>query len=460
MFLAAAAASLVVVLSYGWPGVDPERDPVLSPRTPAALLLGSGLQRLDERGRPAGDLAGRATRRDGGASWDFRLREGLRLADGAELDARTFCRLWKRQVPRHAAAHWLLQDLVRGPTPVDARTVRFVLSSPRPEFPRRLTHPWLFLQDENEAGRPSSVGPYRMEKPEADLTRPRLVLRVNRGVPAGLPAAKDVVLVRPPPAGGLILMEMNEAAAVRLAEDEIRPGWKGRGVILCAAGATSYQLTLNPAVLPSTARRRRLTALLDPGKLARRVAPQTGTPVPAPVTDAHEAAPAPFSSRDLPEEKHVPLLVDGDDPLALEMADQIQADFLEAGIQVTVTAAPGHLFERRLRSGRYTAALVAARSPFAEPALDLLALLEATGLAGAIPVPRVDTALALPAGRRRRRLAEEVLGSLERQGILLPLIRVDECWAWRDRQPARDHLPWLTMSPARRFVPLRDGSPL
>jgi hypothetical protein len=224
-------------------------------------------------------------------------------------------------------------------------------------------------------------------------------------------------------------------------------------------------------------------APLDPGKLARRVAPFTGTPIRAPVTDAHEPsrapldkkphgpeveppmtpgdadAPAHFSSRDLPEEKHVPMLVDGDDPLALKLADQIQADFLEAGIQVTVTAAPGPLFERRLRSGRYTAALVAARSPFAEPALDLLALLEATGLASAIPVPKMNTALALPAGRRRRGLAEEVLGSLERQGILLPLIGVDECWAWRDRQPARDHLPWLTMSPARRFVPLRDGSP-
>ena len=239
MFPAAAAASLVVVLSYGWPGVDPERDPVLSPRTPAALLLGSGLQRLDRRGRPAGELARRVTRREGGAIWDFRLRDDLRLADGAELDARTFCRLWKRQVPRHVAAHWLLRDLARGPTPVDARTVRFVLSSPRPAFPRRLTHPWLFLQDEDEDGRPSSVGPFRMEEPVADPARPRLVLRANRGVPAGLPAAKDVVLVRPPPAGGLILMEMNEAAAVRLAEDEIRPGWKGRGVILCAAGATS-----------------------------------------------------------------------------------------------------------------------------------------------------------------------------------------------------------------------------
>ena len=143
----------------------------------------------------------------------------------------------------------------------------------------------------------------------------------------------------------------------------------------------------------------------------------------------------------------------------LEVADQIQADLLEAGIQVTVTAAPGPLFDRRLRSGRYTAALVAARSPFAEPALDLLALLEATGLAGAIPVPQMETALALPAGRRRRRLAEGVLGNLAREGILLPLIRVDECWVWRDRQPARDHLRWLTMIPARRFVPPRDRSP-
>lgn len=482
MFPAAAAASLVVVLSFGWPGLDPDRDPVLSPRPPAALLLGSGLQRFDERGRPAGELAGHVSRRQGGKIWEFRLREDLRLADGALLDARTFCRLWRRQVPRHAAAHWLLRELAAAPAPVDARTVRFVLSSPRPEFPRRLAHPWLFLQDESEGGGPSSLGPYRMEEPEANPSRPRLVLRANREVRADRPPAGDVVLVRPPPAGGLILLEMNEAAAVRLAEDEVPSGWTGEGVVLCAAGATTYRLTLNPAVLPSSDRRRRLAALLDPGKLARRVAPQTGTPVPAPPVDGpptgpreqrppgpavtvpetpgDEDAPAPSTSSDRPEEMPVPLLVDGDDHLALEMADQIQADFLEAGIHVLVTAVPGPLFERRLRSGRFTAALVAARSPFAEPALDLLALLSATGLAGAIPFPRMETALALPAGRRRGRLAGEVLESLARDGILLPLIRVDECWAWRDRPPARDHFQWLTMSPASRFAPLREGSPL
>jgi hypothetical protein len=105
-------------------------------------------------------------------------------------------------------------------------------------------------------------------------------------------------------------------------------------------------------------------------------------------------------------QESLPLLVDGGDRVALALADQIQADLLAGNVDLLVQAEPSPRYAQRLRSGRYAAALVGFQSVFADAGLDRRAWLHAIGGDAGVLAAR------------------------------LPLVAVDDCWAWRRPEQA------------------------
>ncbi len=356
------AALRVAVSGPAWSAPQPP-DPAVSGALDPAAPASAGLLELDASGRLAPGLARWASSPDGGRTWD------LRLAQEA-TGARALADAWRRHVPRHPAGAWLLADVESGPVPVGDRRLRFRLRAPSDDFPHRLTHPWL-----------------------------RLPLPVPSPAVEWVPA---------PPAGGLFLLRQERVDACRLTEAELAQPVAPPG-LACAAGAAAYHLILQGDAAGSVPGRGPFLAL-DRARLARRAAPATGRPLAAPGGGARAGAAAGAGAPP-------PLLVDAGDAVAVALADQIQADLLEMGVELEVRPEAPARYAELLRGGRYGAALAGLRPVFARPELDRLAWRHATG-------------------------GDE--GVLARA---IPLVGVDDCWAWRRPSEAGPVLRRLAVPP-------------
>ena len=443
----------------------PYRDPVLSAAVPWPRLLGRGLVRIDARGRLRADLARRVTTPDGGLTWDFELHSDLRLADGHSLSAAAFCALWVEQNRQQAGAAWMFRETVEGPIPVGSQVVRFRLDVVRPLFAWRLSHPWTFLFARTLAGGPGgSFGPYLLDEPgwPAGITgagrRGENWTREVHLAPNPLPPLsvgnEPLLLMQSPPAGGTLLLRLGDARAARLTEQELAAAGKLDAEVSCARPATWYALLLQSAGVrdPGPALRRQLALTLDRARLARRAAPSTGR--------AWHGAKRP-PAHGVPEEEtgalvdlvgvRISILIDADDPVGRALADQIQADLLDRGVDVRIEAASGHAFDRLLREGQYGLALAGFRTVFGEAALDLVARVRAAGFRTRELEEGLQAMLALRAGGRRRQAAARLTALVEERRMWIPLVAVDECWAHaRDLSVAAD-LAALTSVKARRF---------
>jgi hypothetical protein len=394
------------------------RDPLLAGGRGGRFLLGCGLFRLDARGRPRGDLARKARSREGGVVWDIRLRGGLKLSDGSDLDAVGFVRLWNSQIPARREARWLIGVLAQAPTVLAVDTVRFRLTGPRPHFLYRLSHPWLALVDPAATvDDTSALGPFRRVPPTAGKAPAGVLLAARPGHFHGLELPGDLRLQHD-------------------AESSV-----GRRV--CASGEKIYSLVFNGQDGLSRPVRRRLRAGLDRGRFASLLDPLPGSTEPA-GRDVQDA-PGPMVT--------VPLLLDHDDHLGLEVADRLQAGLLDTGLRLQIVPVSGAELERRLRAPLFTLALVSLPRTHSESVLATEALLAATGLHRSPWLDLLIPAMSRGSGRGSVPQVAAVKQELEDEDLLLEIGAADECHLLPSGADSRALLPWLTSTPVGRFKP-------
>ena len=394
------------------------RDPLLAGGRSGRFLLGCGLFRLDGRGRPRGDLARKARSREGGVVWDIRLREGLKLSDGSDLDAVAFVRLWNRQIPARREARWLTAVLAQPPMVLSVDTLRFRLTGPRPNFLHRLSHPWLALVDPGASVNDNSdLGPFRRLPPAAGDTAVAVRLAARTGSFHGLQVPGD-----------LHLQQAVEAPA-------------GRRV--CASGEKIYSLVFNSQDGLASPVRRRLGAGLDRVRFTGLLDPLPGSMPVSEETNEEEAGLM----------VTVPLLVDQDDPLAFAVADRLQAGLLDAGLRLQIVPVSGAQLERRLRAPLFTVALVPLPRTHANQVFATEALLAAIGLHRS---PWLD--LLIPAMSRRGGggpvpEVTAVMKALHEEHLILEMGSAPECHTLPAAADGKLLLPWLTATPMGRFKP-------
>jgi len=384
-------------------------NPIYAHQRDGMSYFGCGLFRLDAHGRPRPDLARRAVAREGGLVWDVALRRGLRLADGSALDAAGFVRLWGRQIPPRGQARWLTSSLALPPEALDAATVRFRLRAPRPDFRRRLSHPWLALMDPRaEPGDRSSLGPFRLaRRTSVGAMEVHLVARADHDHGLDLP-------------GDLIFRQQIPGDAV---------------TTYCADDRISAWLVFSAMDGPPPELRRSLAAVVQ--RLFggdERLAARSGEPG---------------------ETRELNLLLPAGDSQLVQIADELQAAALDVGIRLRLKrlgdSVPGDtVLQRRLSSGLYSVALVRMPADIGT-ALAMEARLAATGLWPSDVHARLDPFLRL---LPRRQKGQPYLGLMQPPGtavMQLPVTPLRLCLRLPAGAPARKILPWLTAIPVDAF---------
>jgi hypothetical protein len=391
------------------------RDPLLAGGRGGRFLLGCGLFRLDARGRPRGDLARKARPSEGYTVWDIQLRGGLHLADGSDLNAVAFVRLWNQQIPQRREVLWLTDVLAQAPIVHTQDTIRFRLNSPRPRFLARLSHPWLALLDPGATVDDlSSLGPFRRVPPQAGDRPGDVSLRARRGHPHGIDLPGDLHLRRD--------VALND-------QDHF-----------CAPGARVYALVFNEKTAPPLSMRRRLLQALDREHLQHLLSSvRSGREADGPLYVPADGIQA------------VPLLMNHDDPAAMEIADQMQAGLLEVGIRLQLQGVGGAELERRLRAPLYSAALISLSTSTPDEVLAMEARLSAVGLARSPWIERLAPALSRSPVRGNVPEVEAIELALDEKFLFRELGTATECRLLPARSRKRDLLPWLTSTPAQAF---------
>jgi hypothetical protein len=298
-----------------------------------------------------------------------------------------------------------------------ADTIRFRLTGRRPQFLRRLSHPWLALVDPGAAvADASSLGPFRRVPPAA-----------------GIPASGDVLLLsRADHFHGVELpgdLLLQDAAA---ADGSRR---------VCAAGEKVYTLIFDEQAAPAGPVRRRLLDGLDRERLAPLL------------TGVAKSLPEPGAggSGEAADPVTIPLILDEQDQRAVAVADQMQAALLDAGIRLRLEAVSGAELERRLRAPLYSAALVSLPPWLSAVPLGMEARLAAIGLHRSPWLDLVLPALGRRSGRGTQPEAAALRTALREAYLVIELGAADECHMLPAGVAESALLPWLTPTPAGRF---------
>ena len=198
-------------------GTDPVTlDPALSADMTShqyVLQIFGGLVRLDDDLAPVPDIARDWQVSNGGKTYTFRLRQGVRFHDGREVKAEDFIYSWERacwpETGSQTAATYLgdivgVKEVLSGKgreiggiRAVDDYTLEVTIDAPRPYFLYKLAYPTAFVVDradveaEGEWWRhPNGTGPFRLGKwSEREL----LVLERNPLYHGDVPRVDSVV---------------------------------------------------------------------------------------------------------------------------------------------------------------------------------------------------------------------------------------------------------------------------
>ena len=172
-------------------GIDPwTLDPAVSSEMTShqyIMQLFSGLVRLDDKLRPAPDIAQKWQVRDDGRTYTFYLRHNVRFHNGKEVKAQDFKYSWQRACDpdtRSQTAATYLGDIVgvkevlsgkskeiSGVRVIGDYTLQVTIDAPKSYFLSKLTYPTAFVVDKAnvESGgkwwrSPNGTGPFRLRQ--------------------------------------------------------------------------------------------------------------------------------------------------------------------------------------------------------------------------------------------------------------------------------------------------------
>jgi oligopeptide transport system substrate-binding protein len=177
-------------------------DPAISSESTSqtyVMQIFSGLARLGAEAKPVPDIAERWQISDGGQTYTFYLRQGVKFQDGKEVTARDFKYSWERaclpETNSQTAATYLgdiigVKDVLAGKATaisgvevIDDHTLKVTIDAPKVYFLAKLTYPTTFVVDKTnvESGKdwwmkPNGTGPFKLTEWKKDET---LVLEPN-----------------------------------------------------------------------------------------------------------------------------------------------------------------------------------------------------------------------------------------------------------------------------------------
>ncbi len=221
-------------------GGDPSTlDPVMEPGRNYKVEIFSGLVKLNEKLQVVPDIAERWTVSDGGRSYTFNLRDGVRFHDGKPVGAAdvTFS-LDRAAAPETGSdlAHTYLGDIVgvrarlggestsiAGVVALDERTVRITTDAPKVYFLAKLTYSPAAVVDRETVARgndwyktPNGTGPFKLGRWKKDE---EMVLERNADFYDGPPKVARVKYFLAGP--GLRLYENGEVDVVTVPLDAL-----------------------------------------------------------------------------------------------------------------------------------------------------------------------------------------------------------------------------------------------
>jgi oligopeptide transport system substrate-binding protein len=163
-------------------------DPAISSESTSqvyVMQIFSGLARLGADAQPVPDIAARWEVSDGGKTYTFYLRQGVKFQDGKAVTAADFKYSWERaclpETNSQTAGTYLgdidgVKDVIEGKTKtisgvqiMDDHTLRVTIDAPKLYFLSKLTYPTAFVVDQKniESGKdwwtnPNGTGAFRL----------------------------------------------------------------------------------------------------------------------------------------------------------------------------------------------------------------------------------------------------------------------------------------------------------
>ncbi|MCL6596575.1 MAG: hypothetical protein K6V73_10255 [Firmicutes bacterium] len=213
---AAAAPTLNVAVSTDPAGFDPQATAAAS-TFEITFNIYDTLATVDPKGNLVPDLATGWSVSDGGRTWTFRLRSGVRFSDGTALTSQVVKASFERLLSKAEASPWqpLYADIASISTP-SPTVVQFHLSAPSAPFLANVASPWAAIVDPQApdlAQHPVGTGPYELLSyvPGQEVTLVRNPYDWRHGIPA---IPKVVFHIVPDPQTQLIDLKTGEVQAV------------------------------------------------------------------------------------------------------------------------------------------------------------------------------------------------------------------------------------------------------
>lgn len=411
-----------------------------------ALVWANSVENLfsmDARGNRIPVLASRAESDSEGRIWEIHLREGIRFADGSELDAAVVSDSWHRNFledeQTSSKLSWLWMDIVGateyvsgrqlsidGLQVIDELTLRIVMKTPRPEFPEHLMQPCFGIsKPSGESNLLIGTGPYQIRniiKPSTDLT---FVCSVNQFYHGDLPRLSELKFVIQNDRVIDVMMYQENAGTVVKLKKDIEYFRKLNGVrALPFPVQPVYFLALNPLSGPLTdisLRQYIVSTVLRRWEIENIMTEAEA--VAAPGFSLEEELQIVSPPRDSVPDPARPLIISysASDGVARQIAERLHARFDQTGIpSQSPRALPEMNLERLRQSGIYDILVDSFVPAFTSQSYNLFQLLKSGYEVDPTSIRRAEGALAARSSNESYALEKRLIES----AVFHPLIRV------------------------------------
>jgi peptide/nickel transport system substrate-binding protein len=165
----AAKDSVVIALRLEPPGLDPTTGAAAAISEVTLLNIYESLTRVDSNGRVGPGLAESWTAGDGGRSYVFKLRQGVRFHDGTPFDASQVKFSFERNAaPTSTNKQKLVYANIEAIETPDPYTVKITLKKPSSLFPQEISEAPGAIVSPNTADanatKPVGTGPFKFER--------------------------------------------------------------------------------------------------------------------------------------------------------------------------------------------------------------------------------------------------------------------------------------------------------